>query len=174
MDSLSDPETLRDREGVEFVEETQASDDPGAFEAVRERFETSDGVAVVGVTRDDGALLLVDREDGWLPPGSHVEPGADWVATGRRAVEEQAGVPVSIEDVERALRIDYRLETDGERPDDEVTAHVVFLRASPAVDEADALDPGVADDDAPAVEWFHAVPDDVDPGHGDDVRLFLD
>lgn len=172
MESLADPSSLRDEDGVSFDVENQYAG-AAAYEQARERFADEDGVAVVGVTNDAGEVLLADTEQGsgWLPPGKRVDAGGDWVEFGREAVAEQAGVDVKITDVERVQRMNFRV--DDADDDRETTTYVVYLAASPA-DSESVGEPGLPDEDAPAAEWFDGVPEDVDEGHGDDVRVFLD
>lgn len=179
-------ESLRDRDGVRFTEETDVLDRE-TFETVREDSEVGDGAAIVGVTNDDGEVLLKDTCTGWLPPGGNVESGEDWAAVAREQAESWTGAPVELDGVERVRRIDRRLE--GADPDEtpDLPFHVVYFRASlatvsPTVGETVAGDSDDGtdrsdeskDDDAPEVEWFDGVPEGVDSSHEDDVRVFLD
>jgi ADP-ribose pyrophosphatase YjhB (NUDIX family) len=168
---FTDPESLRDREDVPFRAETKILDRE-TFETVSEQSETDDGAAIVGITNDDGEVLLKDTCTGWLAPGGNVAPGDDWAAVARREVEAWTGVAVDIDGVERVRRIDHRVE--GDEPPDRLDDpfYLVFFRASLAPGEAAPVDSD--DEDAPEVEWFDEVPEGVDPNHEDDVGVFFD
>jgi ADP-ribose pyrophosphatase YjhB (NUDIX family) len=171
-------DALRDRDGVAFVESTR-SFEQRTFEALRQRYRSIDGVVKVGVTTDDGAVLLAGQET-WAPPGGNVETGEDWAAAARRAIEDLAGVAVTVDDVARVEETYFCLAGD---EDSRFLAPNVLFGASLADDEPDFLDdPTVADDlddpvygDGEDVElgWFDAVPEDVHPNHADHVELFL-
>ncbi|WP_435363026.1 NUDIX domain-containing protein [Haloarchaeobius sp. DYHT-AS-18] len=84
---MSYPEDLLDRGSVDYVERIHVLP-AGEFEAARDRAGTIEGGVVVGVTDDDGRLLLIqnDWSDGWILPGGGVESGEDWeVAVHREA-----------------------------------------------------------------------------------------
>lgn len=185
LDSLADPESLRDREEVRFTDETAVHDD-------RDHCNTDiDGRAVVGVTNDDGEVLLaVHREEtvAMLPHG-RVEAGDDWLTTARRKVEITTDLPFEIDGVEAVREIDHVVEGED---DPHATTYGVVFRASLAGDSADADDTADADDpaDDPAnvadpstddndhwdADWFDAVPENTPPGSGlvaDDIRLFV-
>ena len=171
VQSITDPESLRDREDVAFSREAEYPDRE-TYESLREQSETGDGAALVGVTNDDGKVLLKDTCTGWLAPGGNVAPGEDWAAVARREAESWTDVAVELDSVERVRRIDHRLE-EGE-PSDVLDDpfYVVFFRASPATGETAPVDSD--DEDAPDVEWFDEVPEGVDPNHEDDVGAFFD
>ena len=168
-ESLTDPESLREREDVAFVEETSVHDDEDHCSV------GIDGRAVVGVTNDDGEVLLAVHEESSIAmlPHGPVEPGNDWGTVGRRAVEEMTGVAVELDGPELVRDFDHFVEGDDER---HTTSHNVVFRASPAGDET-ATDPGVAGNDDWDAGWFDEFPEDLSAVEGpveDDVRLFLD
>lgn len=170
VESLPDPELLLDREDVEFREETKVVE-PERFETFRERTETIDGVTVVGVTNDDGAVLLTGHEDdGWRPTGGGVEPGEDWAAAGRRTAEAEAGVPIVLDRPEVLKRYTYRLEGGDDR---EVDEYFVFFRGSLADESATDLSDLDSQEDA-TVGWFDEVPENAYPGEEEAIRVFLD
>jgi hypothetical protein len=172
VESLTDPETLRGREDVEFVEEEFVLGRE-EYEEVRERMATWTSHAVVGIIDDDGATLLAnDGSHGWTLPAFPVESGDDYATAVQDGVEELTGVAVEVDGVERARRVDYRFE-DGEPV---ATLYQVVFRAAPVAreDVTVGADGGVGD---PDVEWFDDVPEtDVEEGSGAeaDVRLFVD
>jgi hypothetical protein len=170
-ESLTDPESLRDRDDVAFTEETDVLDRE-TYETVREQSETDDGAALVGVTNDDGEVLLKDTCTGWLAPGVNVAPDDDWTTAARREAESWLDVAVELDDVEHARRIDHRVEGDDtpDRIDDPF--YLVFFRASLAPGETPPVDSD--DEDAPDLEWFDEVSAGVDGDLEEDVEVFFD
>lgn len=183
VESLTDPETLRDREGVAFREEETVLD-PAEYEDVRERVENVAGLVLVGVTDDERRTLLVNRDGctrGWMLPGGVVSPDENWVAAGRRAVERLTGVAVEIHGPAEARRTVYR-PAEGtpqgratpQGDDDRCVTHDVVWHGSPAGDATLPDAPVSVDGDEWDVEWFHDLPHDVDAADEADVRLFVD
>jgi ADP-ribose pyrophosphatase YjhB (NUDIX family) len=167
-ESFSDPESLR--EDVPFVEETSVHDDEDHCSV------GIDGRAVVGVTNDDGEVLLAVHEESSIAmlPHGPVEPGDEWATVGRRAVEEMTGVTVELVGPELVRNFDHFVEGNDER---HTTSYNVVFRASPAGDETGTDDPGIAENDDWDAGWFDEFPGDLMDVGGpveDDVRLFLD
>jgi hypothetical protein len=169
MESLSDPERLRDHDDVSFSDETSVHD--------RETFDyfaSVAGMVAVGVTDGDGHVLLMESAHGWRLPYGPVAPGEDWLAVAREIATALTGVPTDVDGVERVVRIDHRL--DGDEPADAVT-HDLVVGTVPVADEPVADDPTFDPWDDLTVEWFDAVPEDAYWEHDDavdDVRLFLE
>lgn len=167
MNELSSPESLRNHADVEFDEETTVVEED-EFESL----ESDDGVVIVGVTHVQAGILLVDFEadwsHGWTLPGAPVKPGEDWIDVARQWVEDQTGVEVRIDQPQRVVRKDYRLE-DGTR---QHTRYNLFLSASigPNSELSDATD---GNEDGPAADWFDEVPENAADDLEQDVRLFL-
>jgi ADP-ribose pyrophosphatase YjhB (NUDIX family) len=138
MDSVTDPESLRDHDGVEFSEQTVVVDDE-EFETATEGAESQAGMVVVGVTNDDGEILLVDSEwvDGWVPPNGPVGTDEDWAAAADRWSEDQLGFPVAVGDPEFVVRT----ETQPESGDSSVVGYTVGFTASllPMMEASDAV-----------------------------------
>jgi len=184
VESLSDPETLRDRDDVAFRDEETVLG-PGEYEDVRERVERVAGLVLAGVVDDEGRTLLVNREGcsrGWMLPGSVVAPGDDWAAAGRRAVERMTGVTVAVHGPAAVRRTVYRpaegeavaesqstASPDGKHP----VSNDVVWRASPT-GGGTLPDAPVVDGDEWDAGWFDDLPQDVDAADEDDVRLFVD
>lgn len=180
--TLSDPDVLRTRDDVEYLERERAFD-AETFEWLRERYDAIAGVVQVGVTTDAGSVLLVKygRNGQWAPPGGDVRPGDDWAAAARRGIEELTGVAVTVDVVERLERTEFRREGD---PDGSFAADSCFVRASLAGDEpgfraspeipADFDHDYLGDGDDLSIAWFDGVPADVNPNHEAHVRIFLD
>ena len=167
-ESFSDPETLRDAESVTFTEETRVHDD-------RDHCAVGiEGRSVIGVTNDEGAVLLAVHTDAsvaMLPHGK-VEPGDGWATVGRRTVEELTDVTVEIDGIDCVREITHLAE--GEDDPHDVSYNVIFS-ASPVGDEKDADEPGT--DDVWNAGWFDDFPADLTDEAGvaeDDIRLFFD
>lgn len=161
-----DPESLVDREGVEFCQAAPV-ENQGHFE----QYGSIEGTVAVGVTNAAGEALLMVHESGddAVLPHAPVETGEDWAAAARSAVEGFAGVPIEVEAVERVRRKHYTPEGDDDR---QTTAYDVVLRASPA--PGAGVTPLCEENDW-TVGWFDGLPVD-DPEENevvDDIRLFL-
>lgn len=163
--TLSDPESLRDREDVEFLETTFVHDD-------RDHCAVDvDGRAVVGVTDDDGAVLAIvlDEENHAVLPNGKVESDDDWAAVGRDRVEHLTDLPVDLDGPVRVRRTEHVVEGD-EEP--HTTSYQVVFAASPAA-ETDRVTDGC---DWHA-EWCDELPEvvaDVERPSVDDIRLFVE
>lgn len=163
--TLSDPESLRDREDVEFREETRVHDDEDHCAVGIE------GRAVVGVTDDDGEVLVIVHEemDHAMLPNGKVESGDDWAAVGRDRVEHLTDLPVDLDGPVRVRKAEHVVEGD-EEP--HTTSYQVVFAASPAAD-ADRVSDGC---DWHA-GWFDELPEvvaDVERPSVDDIRLFVE
>lgn len=173
---LTDPEALRDRDDVEFVESTRAFPDD-QFEALRERYQTIDGVVLVGVTTDDSVLLWGD--DDWAPPGGNVGPDEDWTAAARRHAEDVTGRDVT---VDGPVAVEYNeFHREGDETDSFPAPVVHFELSLPDADDAFLDDPTIpADAENDLIEedtrlaWFDGVPDDVHPEHERHAELYLE
>lgn len=162
-ESLTDPETLRDRDGVEYLGVTE-DDHIGQDSDIS-------GVAVVGLTNDDGALAFATFEEVTILPHAVVEPDEDYVDVAHGAADELLGIDVDLDDVVRVRRKD----SPSSGNDDEDVAHVVVFTASPAGDGVlpDAED--VTSCQARATGWFERVPDDLQTEEmREDALLFVD
>jgi hypothetical protein len=172
LDSLSDPETLRDAEGVRFTHEEAMHDD-------RDHCNVDiEGRAVVGVTNDAGEVLLAVHEEesvAMLPHGA-VESGDDWIAVGRDTVEITTELPFEIDGVAVVREIDHVVEGEDEP---HATTYGVVFRASLSgdPDEEDLADPSHPENEHWDAAWFDSVPENTPPGSGlveADIRLFVD
>jgi len=162
-ESLTDPASLRGRDGVEYVTETEA-DHFGQDDGVA-------GVAVVGLTNDDGALAFASFEDVTILPHAVVETGEDYATVARDAASDLLGVDVDLDDVVRVRR----KQSPAGGTSAEHVAHVVVFAASPPGDGSlpDAED--VTSCQAESTGWFDGVPDDIQtPEMRADALLFLD
>jgi len=169
-ESLTDPEVLRDREDIEYVELTEANHF-GQDEGVA-------GVAVVGLTNDDGALAFAAFEEVTILPHAVVEAGEDYATVAREAAADLLGVDVRLDDVVRVRRKTTPSgegDSDAEGDDNDDVAYVVVFAASPTGDGVlpDAED--VPSCQAESTGWFERVPEDLQTEEmRADARLFLD
>ena len=178
IDELADPEQLRGRDDVPYTEVRRTlSGEP--FEGLREHYSSIDGVVQVGITTENGRLLLQGSTEsgGWAPPGGAVRPGEDWVEAARRAMETQTGVPVTIDAVERYERLVFEHKDDPQR---QFSAPGVSFSASPSdpppgflSDPDIAENPQLPDDHDRTFAWFESVPDDARPNHVEHIEMFL-
>ena len=166
MDELTDPETLRERDDVEFIDAP-----PEEHQNHFEGYEPIAGMAIVGVTNERNRLLVLEREDAPHPtmPYHEVALGDDWVATAQGAVESATDIEVAIDDVHRVRRNTYRSET-GEK----TTGYDVVFAASPSDDGETSSDS--ESDWVPA--WHDTttldLPDDENIDVVNDIRLFIE
>jgi len=164
MTDLHDPVALRDREDVEY--RTEAVD---ATEGECDYFAEIAGMAAVGVTSEDGVLLM-ESPHGWRLPYGPVQPDEDWFAVGERIASALTGRDATIAGVERANRITHRF--DGR----DATTHDLVLRADAIPERSTAADPSFGPWDDLTVDWFDRVPEDAYHDHEDavsDIRVFL-
>lgn len=166
-ESLTDPTALQNRDDIDEVTDTFPHGDADHCEA------DYAGRAIVGVTTDDGELLVIaDRDAGAaVLPSPKVERGDDWAAAAREEVAEVAGIDVRVTGVERVRHVEHVLGDDDAVFDE--TTHVV-LAATPVEDDPELPD---HPDESWSVEWHDSVPSalvDEDGAEADDVRLFVD
>lgn len=166
VESITDPESLRDRDDVPFYENTNVAD-----EEMLDVLDDLDDVAVVGITNEDGAVLLrkLTEDCSWKPPMIPVASDEEYAATARRTVAENTGLTVELDALEGVWRYEDRLE-DGERT---ATRSFVVFSASPSPDEPDGtVDSIPEENDLAAGEWVDELPADADEPPG--TRLFFD
>ena len=164
MDSFSDPEDLRDRAGVSFHEEVRQLP-ADEFESVAEELDSH---AVVGITSDEGDVLLMnDGSHGWTLIAFSVEHGKDWVTTAQREAKALLDDTVVIEEVEFVRRVEFQSADDDSQ---RTTMYNVVFRAS--VDDSVGIEKTVEEDDL-SLRWFDGVPDGQGGDVADDIRYFI-
>lgn len=165
--SLTDPESLRDRDDVPFYEDQDVVD-----EETYETVSNLDDLAPVGVTNDAGDVLVmrVTEQCDRKIPSAGVEPGEDYAAAARRWVAEQAGIEIELDAIEAVWRFEARL--DGETSG--AFRHFVVFSGSPVDGSSDGDGNGGLPEDREAVEagWFDELPDEAALVPGTD--LFFD
>lgn len=182
-----DPAALADDHHVDYTERVYPHEDADHCES------DAEGRAIVGVTREDGAVLLVVNpgEDHAILPHPTVEPDESYVAAARERTEEIAGTPVDVGEPLAVRRVDHYTVDAGEVDDPadfepapsaephNSTYHVVFAASVADGGAADTPGdaPGVDDPDWHA-DWFHELPVEVDESEAgdalDDLQRFLD
>lgn len=173
--TVSDPAVVCDREDVD-----SEIRDPRAVD--RDEFREHErwaGVAVVGVTDDDGRVALLWKDDDHAQlPHAPVEPGDDFAAAARRTAAEQFDLEVAVADVVRVRRERYRLADDGRVADEAetTTVHHVLFHASLAGADPEDTTP-VTDRGCWTAAWSDRVPPNPDwdrPDVREDVRRILE
>lgn len=161
-DAVTDPETLRTNPDVPFHDETQVVDQE-TVEVVADL----DDMAPVGVTRDDGAVLVLRIDEDCSPkiPSPEVGPDEAFGPAAENWVETQAGLPIDLEEVAGVWHVEVRTE-DG---DASASRYFVVYRASPATEDGADLPDGAP---AEAASWYHDLPADAERPPGTD--LFFD
>jgi len=161
VESLTDPVSLADSEGVEYLAETHDDDRP--FHDA-----DADGAAVVGVTDGDGAVLLLEHPDQPpILPMCRVEPGGDWAAVGRGTVDDVPGLEIDLVGVERVRALEY--SDDGQT----CTNYYVIFRGAVAPDGDLPAEPTVDDPEWDA-GWYGTVEGRTDDDMAADIELFLE
>ena len=128
------------------VNQTTLSVSPEAYERTRARSDAGLTDVYVQIYGEDGDVLLVEKDDGWVIP--HVKPGLEEsleLGT-RRAVAADTGVECRITDLERVTILGVRDETDPERDP-------VYRLVTIFVGERVSGSPGEA------VAWHSSLPD---------------
>ncbi|WP_440989416.1 hypothetical protein [Haloarchaeobius baliensis] len=163
----SDPTELAARDDVDEVTDRFPHGDEDHCEA------DYAGRTIVGVTNDDGEVLLVTDRDAShaVLPSPKVAHDGDWTGTAREELAEIAEMDIRVTSVERVRHAEHVLEGDDEVFDE--TTHLV-LAAEPVAD-----DPELPDLEAEhwSLEWHDSYPDELlEDGRPEteDVRLFVD
>lgn len=134
------------------------------------------GMAIAGITRDDGDVLLVKHTDpenthDWVLPHGPVDRNADWAETALDWVNGLTGIDAELDEIVHVRRNDLT------RPDeDEVVAttrHIVFA-GHPIGDTTPADDVRYDCDDDWVAGWYDAIPESARDTESQDIALFLD
>lgn len=167
MSPTLEPETLRDRDDVEFRTETRTLSGP-EFETARDL----ESRVTVGITNAAGEVLLVaDGARGWTLPGVSVGANAEWDDAARRAIASVIGVEAEIDGPVRVRQVDFRREDD---PDRQRTTYDVLVRTAPVSGRPVAEEPTIGDDDVADLIWVDRVPEGASDGLAADVRAVLE
>ena len=165
IDPIADYESLRDRDGVPYHEESDVVDG----ETVAAVDDLPD-LAAVGVTNPDGDLLFRRLTDtcSWKIPVATVGPGDDFARSIVGHVAETIGFTLKLESVAGVWDIGVRTEA-GERT---ASRGFVTFAAAPVSGEYDLDAATPAGEAVEEAGWFDERPADADEIPGTD--LFLD
>lgn len=168
------PALLIDHEDV-TTEVVEIETDAAHFE----RYQNWYGMAIAGITNDDGDVLLVKNTDpdvchDWvLPHGAVRAEDDDWAETTVDWVEGLTGVSATIEEVVHVRRNDVAHETDQGNRLETTTYHVIFS-GRPRAGESIQHDVRYDYDDDWIAEWHATVRESVRETERGDVELFVD
>lgn len=144
-----------------------------------ERHQDWRGMAIAGITNENGEVLLVKNTDpdvchDWvLPHGVVREDDAEWAETAADWVDGLTGSTADVEDVVHVRRNDISHETDdGETR--ETTTYQVIYSGSPNADEEIQEDVRYDCDDVWTADWHDSVPDSARETESQDIALFVD
>lgn len=162
---ITDHESLRDRDDVPFHEVTDVVDG----ETV-ETVAGLDDMAPVGVEDEAGEVLVmqVTEDCAWKIPSAAVEPGADYAATARHWVADQAGLEITIDEIAGVWRFEVRAEDGSEV----ATRNFVVFRATPGAGDPSTPESGtgaIGDGSATDVGWFDELPAEAEAVPGTDL-----
>lgn len=147
-----------------------------------ERYQDWEGMAIAGITNDDGDVLLVKNTDpevchDWvLPHGAVQDEDADWAETAADWVDGLTGISVTIDDVVHVRRNDITLDIDdedGEKTRETTAYHVVFS-GHPHDGEEIQDDVEYDCDDVWTAGWHDAVPESARETESGDIARFVD
>lgn len=172
--TVDDPGALFERDDV-TTEIVEIEPDADHFE----RYQNWKGMAIAGITNDDGEVLLVKNTDpdvchDWvLPHGAVREDDVDWAETAADWVDGLTGVGATIEDVVHVRRNDITLESDDEEVQETTTYHVIFS-GHPHDCESIRDDVQYDCDDDWTAGWHETVPDSARETESQDIARFVD
>lgn len=161
IDSIPNPEQLLQTGSVP-LETTDRTFREAKYEGLRKRYQTIEGVVMVGVVNNKGKVLL--KEPGrWTPPGGSVQPGEDWAAAARRIIKQQTGSSATITKPVLVEKMVFRNRDDNE---DQFSAYILHLQAA-FTEEPDSIT------QQPGFKWFGNIPTDAHPNHIKHIDLYL-
>lgn len=127
--------------------------DRDAFERIRERIESGLDWGVGALCERDGNVLLVDQDGQWMLPGGGVEPGESHEEALVREVDEETGLDATVGDLRSVTEQTFA------HGDDCATFRFAIYDAT--VDGELTDDPGLAEENVAAVDWFETLPTDT-------------
>jgi hypothetical protein len=162
IESLTDPESLRDRSDVP-VETTEHVLDAEEFADAADWTST----VIVGVADDSSVLLMNDGHHGWTLPFTDAG-GEDWLATARQDFSALVGVPLTIDAVEFARCRDVGLDDADESRQIWAVLVTATTTGDPIPDDPESTDDGID------LRWADAPPADAAGPVAADIERVLD
>lgn len=161
---ITDPLSLRERDNIQFQKDTETVD-----EDTLNMVDRLEDMVVVGVTNAEGEVLMRRWTEScsWKLPIQELKPDEDYTEAAKRAVEEDIGLPIELDNVAGV----WHYEASLQNREHVATRSFVVFSASPAKSNKeqtrDALDTS-GDDQPAAVGWFTELPTEEEqaPGTG--------
>lgn len=177
--AVDDPAALFERDDV-TTEVVDIEADAEHFN----RYQDWKGMAIAGITNDDGEILLVKNTDpdvchDWvLPHGVVRGADVDWADTAADWVDGLTGVSATIDDVVHVRRNNITLDVDdedaGEAETRETTTYHVIFSGQPHDRESIEPDARYDCDDVWTAGWHDTVPDSARETESADIARFVD
>lgn len=176
IDSLADPEELRNNDAIPVNTNRRELDDE-KFEGLRDHYEGIDGVIQFAIATDDGELLLQgwDGASAWAPPGGTVHPDEDWVVAAERSATNRLGVEIDVDGILLIEELQFQ-RADGTEA---FSSYGVSFGASVAESEDEFVESPefpaespFADEDM-TLAWVTDVPEDINENHRGHIEQFL-
>lgn len=161
IDTIANPETLAQSDSI-TLELTVRTFRKTKFEGLRKRYQTIEGVVMVGIVNNKDEVLLKGPKQ-WAPPGGSVQPGEDWATAARRIIKQQTGNPVAITIPVLVEKMIFRNKNNDE---DQFSAYILHLQAT-FIEEPDSIN------QQPDFKWFSNVPPNAHPNHIKHIQLYL-
>lgn len=127
--------------------------DRDAFERIRDRIESGLDWGVGALVERDGRVLLVHQDGQWMLPGGGVEPGESHEEALVREVSEEMGLDATPGDLRSVT------EQTFVHAGDRATFRFAIYDATVEGELTD--DPGLAEENVVAVDWFETLPDNA-------------
>lgn len=153
VEPLTDPESLREQPDVPFHEDTDVVDEE-TFETITDL----DDMAPVGVTNDDGEVLVLRITETCRRkiPSAAVADGESFPTVAREWVEQHTGMTVELDGIEGVWVYEATLEGT----DRTASRYFVVYSAHPVGETATEADAN-SEDLAAAIEWHTELPEEA-------------
>lgn len=154
IESLTDPETVRDRDDVSVHELTETVDGR-TFDLIDDLGNRTP----IGLRNEDGEVWIMKEsaEGAWTIPSIPVEPDEDYAKAGKAGVEAYTGIEITLDALEGIWHFEATHQETGET----TTRYFVVYSASPVQEDADRSIPTaeVSHEDRPAASgWVSELP----------------
>lgn len=157
---IIDPMKLVEEAEVPFTE-TERTFREEKFKGLKKYYSTLEGIVMVGVTSEQGEVLLRGPDD-WVPPGGPVKQGEGWVSSARNIIEQQTGLAIENEEAVLVEKMNFYQK---DNQDAHFSGLILHLQASLSNKNNGEI--------APDFKWFSKVPKDAHPNHIEHIELYL-